>query len=220
MANFGLSRLTVVAPFEPHWREARSAVQSSQILENARETSTLADAIASDTLVLGTASLTYRTPEQPVLHLPDACPTVRQELARGGRVALVFGSEKHGLTRADLAFCHRLLVIPTSDIQPSMNLGQAVAVCLYELSSRLGEPVAALTAPEPPVTSADLGQLAQLVEETMVAANYSPAGMRGANRHDVELMLRRLSPSGRDLRRILGLFRRILWRLKEGSERL
>ena len=85
---------------------------------------------------LGTGTLTYRKPEQPVVPLPAVAPLVERELARGGRVALVFGPEKHGLTREDLSFCHLLVEIPTDARQPSMNLGQAVAVCLYELASR------------------------------------------------------------------------------------
>jgi hypothetical protein len=47
----------------------------------------------------------------------------------------------------------------------------------------------------------------------MTAAGYSPRAMQPANRHDLRLLLRRLAPSARDTRRILGLFRRILWRL-------
>jgi tRNA C32,U32 (ribose-2'-O)-methylase TrmJ len=53
-----------------------------------------------------------------------------------------------------------------------------------------------------------------VVEEAMIAAGYSPAPMQAANRHDLRLLLRRLAPTERDIRRILGLFRRILWRLK------
>ena len=65
------------------------------------------------------------------------------------------------------------------------------------------------------VTScARLDLLAGVVEETMIAANYSPVRMREANRHDLRLLLRRLRPSERDTRRILGIFRRILWRLR------
>jgi hypothetical protein len=51
----------------------------------------------------------------------------------------------------------------------------------------------------------------------MIAAGYSPSSMREANRRDLRLLLRRLGPGGRDTRRILGLFRRILWRLKRVS---
>ena len=73
---------------------------------------------------------------------------------------------------------------------------------------------------EPSETRADaaqLNQLAQLVTETMEASNYSPQGMFAANRHDLDLLLRRLNPNSHDTRRLLGLFRRILWRLRRGS---
>jgi hypothetical protein len=51
----------------------------------------------------------------------------------------------------------------------------------------------------------------------MLAAGYSPKSMQAANRHDLRLMLRRLTLSAHDTRRVLGVFRRILWRLKRGS---
>src|SRR5580698_8773708 len=47
-------------------------------------------------------------------------------------VALLFGSEKFGLSDEDMSYCHWLMRIPTVDLNLSMNLGQAVAVCLYE----------------------------------------------------------------------------------------
>ena len=222
MANFGLRRLAVVAPFEPTWREARSAVGSLELLVNAVESATLAEAVADCTLVVGTGTLVRRKPEQPVVPLPELAPLVARELAREGRVALVFGSEKHGLTREDLSYCHLLVEIPTEPQQPSMNLGQAVAVCLYELAGRavaMPEPTPAT--PVPSITSAApsgrLDLLAGVIEEAMRAAGYSPRAMQPANRHDLRLLLRRLSLSAHDNRRILGLFRRILWRLNRGQ---
>lgn len=221
MANFGFSRLTVVALYEPHWREAQSAVGAENLLQNARRTASLAEAVADCTLVLGTGTLTHRKPQQPVVALPNLPPLVQAELQRGGRLALVFGPEKHGLTREDLSHCHLLVEIPTDPRQPSMNLAQAVAVCLYELSCRTFPPdTSAPFASEqtanstPAAPSGSLDLLAGVVEETMLAAGYSPASMRKANRHDLRLLLRRLAPTARDTRRILGLFRRILWRLK------
>jgi TrmH family RNA methyltransferase len=234
MANFGFSRLTVVAPFEPHWREARSAVGAADLLKDARRTQCLAEAVADCTLVLGTGALNRRKPEQPVVALPALAPLVRHELDRGGRVALVFGPEKRGLTRSDLALCHFLVEIPTHPRQPSMNLGQAVAVCLYELATRPpssaknpGAPEPALSlskgldsetwdsnsSANPPASSADLDRLAEVIDAVMLAAHYSPPPMRQANRHDLRLLLRRLALSQADVRRALGFFRRVLKRL-------
>jgi hypothetical protein len=48
----------------------------------------------------------------------------------------------------------------------------------------------------------------------MIASEYSPAGMRQANRHDLRLLLRRLTLSDKDARRTLGLLRRVLYTLR------
>jgi TrmH family RNA methyltransferase len=230
MANFGFAHLAVVAPYTPHWREARSAVGAPELLKNAKEFAVLSEAVAECTLVVATGTLTYRKPEQKILQLPSLAPLVVEELARGGRIALVFGPEKHGLTREDLSWCHLLVEIPTDPQQPSMNLGQAVAVCLYELSSRAFSPQARIPVSaadsiaedalkhKPTAPSGRLDLLAKVIEETMAAAHYSPSSMQEANRHDLRLLLRRLAPTERDTRRILGLFRRILWRLKPSQK--
>jgi len=219
MANFGFSRLAIVAPFAPTWREARSAIGAPELLQNAKEYPTLAETVADCTLVAGTGTLTYRRPEQPVVSLPELAPLVAYELARGGRIALVFGSEKHGLSREDLSFCHFMVEIPTDPRQPSMNLGQAVAVCLYELAVRAVPAETNSPVPTQAASSGYLDLLAGVVEETMQAAGYSPRGMQAANSHDLRLLLRRLAPTERETRRMLGLFRRILWRLKHDPKR-
>lgn len=223
MANFGFANLAVVSPYAPHWREARSAIGALQILQSAVECASLADAVVDCSLVLGTAAVAHRTPQQPVVPLPALPPRLGREFEHGGRIAIVFGPEKRGLTRDDLSHCHLLVEIPTSPRQPSMNLGQAVAVCLYELAARtLDQPPPAsaertLTSPGPddqPVSSATLDLMAGIVDQVMEASNYSPPEMRKANRHDLRLLLRRLALTERDARRILGLFRRIIRRLK------
>ena len=215
MANFGLAHLTVVAPYEPHWREARSAIGAPELLANARETATLAEAVRDSTLVLGTGTLTHRKPEQPVIRLDQLAPAITRELNNTGRIALIFGPEKHGLTREDLSFCHHLVEIPTDPRQPSMNLGQAAAVCLYELAIRSSFPAESLTQPSSPrPTSGNLDVLADLIHQVMLASNYSPKNMQAANQHDLRLMLRRLHLTPADQRRALGLFRRILRQLQ------
>lgn len=227
MANFGFAHLTVAAPYAPNWRAAKSAVGAPELLTNALESATIGDAVARCAFVAGTGTLTYRKPEQEVLQLQDLAPRMLQALANGGRAAIVFGPEKHGLTREDLSYCHALVEIPTNPHQPSMNLGQAAAVCLYELArpaaalppslptgDMAAQPAADFAAPP----SATLDRLAELIEETMAAAQYSPAAMRPANRYDLRLLLRRLHLSAHDTRRAMGLFRRILWRLRREDD--
>jgi TrmH family RNA methyltransferase len=217
MANFGFRHLAVVAPFAPTWHEARSAVGASEILQDAKEFAALGQAVAPSTLVVGTGTLTYRKPEQRVVTLPELPSLVAHEMERGGRVAMVFGPEKHGLTREDLSYCQLLVEIPTDARQPSMNLGQAVAVCLYELATHASGTGScpATPAPHPAVPSGRLDLLAEVIEEAMQAAGYSPRTMQSANRHDLRLLLRRLALTEHDSRRVLGIFRRILWRLKK-----
>ena len=222
MANFGFEQLTVVAPYEEHWREAKSAVGAEELLGNAEKTATLQEAVADCSLVVGTGTVGHRRPEQRIASLPQLQPLVERAVEEGSRVALVFGSEKRGLRREDLALCHLLVEIPTDSRQPSMNLGQAVAVCLYELvrpGEASPEMLPSTGAAGDRATSGDLDLLASVVEETMQAAHYSPGIMRDANRHDLQVLLRRLAVGRQDARRILGLFRRILWRINSKENR-
>jgi tRNA/rRNA methyltransferase len=236
MANFGFARLAVVAAYEPHWREARSAVGAPELLKSATESESLSNAIADCTLVVGTGTLTHRKPEQSAVSLPALAPIVQSELDRGGRIALIFGPEKHGLTREDLSYCNLFVEIPTDARQPSMNLGQAAAVCLYELASRtapdenhgggqtqhaetpMEEPSGESTRPKS-ASSVHLEILSELIAQAMIASDYSPRTMQAANRQSIRLLLRRLRLNSADSRRILGLFRRILWHFRRVSKR-
>ena len=130
MKNFGFTDLVVVAPHPPVWAEVTAAVRAEDLLARARVVPTLGAAIEDRTLVIGTLDRT-RVEEKQSLFTPfdlSQDPRLATE-----RLALVFGSEKHGLVNEDLSHCHRLMSIPTRPGCPSMNLGQAVAVCCYEL---------------------------------------------------------------------------------------
>ena len=101
----------------------------------------VAEAIADCTLVVGTVSPGTVCCSIAFRRLEYGAAEIRREMERG-TVALLFGSEKFGLSNEDLTHCHWLMHIPTRDEHESMNLGQAVAVCLYELirCERKGEP--------------------------------------------------------------------------------
>src|SRR5208283_5200982 len=132
MSNFGFTRLRVVNPYDVAFREARSAVGVSHLMANAEEHRSMAEAVADCTLVVGTTAVRHREPQHHVHRLEHGARLIRKQLA-SGRVALLFGSEKVGLSNQDISHCHWLMRIPTCEEHISMNLGQAVAVCLYEL---------------------------------------------------------------------------------------
>jgi TrmH family RNA methyltransferase len=135
MKNFGFRDLVVVAPHPPVWNEAVSAVNAQDVLANARVVETLSEAIADCTLVVGTADRT-RVEQKQNIYTPAHLNNEMRDTDQ--RLALVFGQEKHGLTNDDLSYCHRVMSIPTQADCPSMNLGQAVAVCCYELKREEG----------------------------------------------------------------------------------
>lgn len=131
MKNFGFSDLAVVAPHPPVWEEVTAAVRAGDVLAAARVVPTLAHAIEDRTLVVGTLDRTRVEGRQSLCTPLDLG---REPRLTDERVALVFGSEKHGLVNEDLSHCHLLMSIPTNHNCPSINLGQAVAICCYELT--------------------------------------------------------------------------------------
>src|SRR5271157_4132394 len=104
MSNFGFSHLRVVNPYEQAFREARSAVGAAALLASAQEYKSVADAVADCTLVVGTTAVRHRELQHPLRRLDSGARLIRKQLARrgGGRVALLFGSEKVGLSNQDL----------------------------------------------------------------------------------------------------------------------
>lgn len=186
MANFGLTDLAAAAPNPPLWEEAlnenRAAVGAGHVLERAALCESIPSAAEGCSLVLATSALNRRSPDREVVPLPLAAQYIRNN-SGGGRTAIVFGPEKHGLTEEDLSHCRAIIAIPTGDAQPSMNLGQAVAVVCYELAGRT--PLAPGRAPfrvKPPASARELEAAAQeimtFLEKT--GGGKSPAQVRRA----------------------------------------
>ena len=216
MSNFGFSRLRVVNPYSLPFREARSAVGAAELLQQADECATLADAVADCSLVVGTSALHHRELRHPVYRLEKAAQLIRTEL-NTGRVALVFGSEKRGLSKEDLSHCHWILRIPTREEHSSMNLGQAVAVCLYELAHTREEvKIRPESAEEGRLaSSADLERLNQILLQSLQASGYVKQGAEAATQGNVRRLLRRFNLQAIDAELLLGMMRKVLWKLKQ-----
>src|SRR5271166_2263812 len=100
MSNFGFLRLRVVNPFEMAFREAKSAVGASSVLAGAEEFKTLHEATSDCTLVIGTTAADRRTLHHRLRRLDEGARLIRLHL-KSSRVAILFGSEKRGLSNQD-----------------------------------------------------------------------------------------------------------------------
>ena len=228
MSNFGFRTLRLVAPWEPSFRDARSAVGAAQVMRDAQLFASVAEAVADCGLVVGTSAMGERELHHPLHALPHGAEWMRHQLAQGP-AALLFGSEKTGLSNQELSHCHWVMRIPTRNEHLSMNLGQAVAVCLYELARGAAEPSpssanASSIAPGEnapsaavPATAENLERLTQLWFETLCTSGYVQSLGEPAMLDKLRHMFRRLNLSERDAEVWLGMMRKILWKTKHPS---
>ncbi len=210
LSNFGFSHLRVVQPYEPSFREARSAVGAADLLKHTPECRAVAEAISDCPLVIGTTAIGKRQLQQPVRTLEAGAKLIRKRLV-SGRVALLFGSEKTGLSNEDLSHCHWLLHIPTRPEHLSMNLGQAVAVILYELVRT--DRSERLKPDEKLVPARDLERLTQLLVEAAAASGFVTERSAVTRERKLRRLIRRLHIQSEDAELLLGLTRQILWKL-------
>jgi TrmH family RNA methyltransferase len=204
MKNFGFRELVVVAPYAPVWAETVSAVKSEELLANARVVENLADALDDCTLVVGTTDRT-RVKQKQLLFLPS---DLSRELSETDhRVALVFGQEKHGLTNEDLSYCHRIMSIPTQLECPSMNLGQAVAICCYELIREQEDNFT--PGPAEVATAGSVERVLQLTLEVLTSIDFILPGNEDNLREELRGKLLSYNLSESDAGMLCGILRRI-----------
>jgi TrmH family RNA methyltransferase len=211
MSNFGFRNLRLVTPWEPSYLGACSAVSASQVLLNAELFGSVAEAVADCSLVVGTSAVGERELHHPLRVLEQGAEWMRQELAVAP-VALLFGSEKFGLSNEDLSHCHWLMRVSTRDEHISMNLGQAVAVCLYELT-RSGAP-GLPSRGQTPAVAGEVERITQLLFEALCASGYVQSPAEAAAREKLRRMLSRLNLDKNDAEIWLGMMRQILWKMK------
>jgi TrmH family RNA methyltransferase len=213
MSNFGALHLRVVTPYEKAFREAVSAVGAAPLLAKAEEHDSVEDAVSDCSLVIGTTAIGHRELQHEVQSLQDAAKLVRRKLA-GGRVAILFGSEKTGLSNHDLSHCHWLLRIPTREEHRSMNLAQAVAIVVYEIS-RTAEKVSARNKLLRTATDMEtINRINATLLEALHASGYIHRRSAATAEEKLRRMLRRFELSSSDAEVLLGMLRKILWKLK------
>jgi tRNA/rRNA methyltransferase len=214
MSNFGFRHLRVVNPYDVAFEGARSAVGAAEVLTSAEKYETVADAVADCSLVVGTTAIGHRDLQHSIQRLEAGAPLIRAHLA-SGPCALLFGSEKFGLSNKDMSHCHWLMHIPTREEHFSLNLGQAVAICLYELIRDPG----AVAEPEKgtPASAAEVERITETLLAALRASGYPKLNSSDSFEGAVRRLVRRLHLQTGDAEFFLGMLRQMIWKMKKGS---
>ncbi|MGH9356855.1 MAG: RNA methyltransferase, partial [Terriglobia bacterium] len=229
LANLDFKELIVVEPYDPIWQEARSAVGAETVVRSARIVESLPGALAGVNLAIGTTSGQRRNLDREPVSL-DALPSWLARREHGGPAALLFGSEKTGLSNQDMSYCQLLVRIPTAARCPSMNLGQAVALCCYELarSGRASvkpedaqqsglQPASASTAVQthisPPAPVESLDHLFERAARVLDQVGYLKPKSRDAMLIKLRRMLATRRLSSHDAKILGGVLAQIEWKL-------
>lgn len=132
MKTMGLSQLRLVAPQQPIDEQAIAlSAGASDVLNQAQIFSHFDEAIADCQLIIGTSARLRHL--QSHLIEPRACGKLAIQHAQQGKIAIIFGRERVGLTNEELLKCHYHLNVPTNPEYSSLNLAMAVQLVAYEV---------------------------------------------------------------------------------------
>lgn len=209
MLNFGLIDLRLVNPQTDHLQhEARQmAVKATTVLESARIYPSLESALAGCSLSIGTTRRFGRYRED-MLHPDEAARLLLPETA-DAQVALVFGREDKGLFTAELDLCQRFVTIPTNDKLPSMNLAQAVALCLYEVSKAKGDLAGAAHGRKQLASNDNLERMFQHMRDSLTRVGFLDPQNPDHILRTFRRILGRSGLNEREVRIMRGLFKQI-----------
>lgn len=174
MKNFGFRDLRLVQPREyDAYRVEGIAHQTADVLARVRTFESLGEAIADCVHVVGLTAR-GRTAKRNLQRPREAAAEITA-LAEDGPVALLFGREDKGLRNDALDRCHRVVTIPTEASYPSLNLGHAAMVMLYELALARGAETLPFKAPRRAVEPAAAQELERLfadVDRALAAIDF------------------------------------------------
>lgn len=215
MSNFGFRQLRLVNPYDVAFEGARSAVGAGAVLERAEKFDTIAQAVSDCTLVVGTTAIGHRSLQHSLQRLEAGAPLIRGHLSTGA-CALLFGSEKFGLSNRDMSHCHWLVHIPTREEHLSMNLGQAVAICLYELIRDSEVPLELET--RDAASAAEVERIYETLLAALEASEYPKLNTSHTFQSAVRRMVNRLRLHSGDAEFLLGMLRQIVWKLERNGK--
>lgn len=217
MANTGLRHLVLVEPCEYLCDEAfRMALRARPLLEEARVTADLREAIAEAAFVVGTSCRLGQ--ERGPTETPRAlAPKILKQALRAP-AAVVFGPEDRGLTNDELSLCQERLTIPSHPGFPSLNLAQAVMIVCYELYAGL-QPGGPALPERSPAPSRSLEEFYAQMESTLNRIRFLNPQNPGHIMRTLRRIFARALPDEREVRILRGIFHQVDWYIATGGKR-
>ena len=224
--NMGGGPLTIVGGSFDVEEARRMAVHAGDVLAERRQVGGLREALAGCGTVVGTTARrgAYRSRARDVREIAAMLARRTGEDAHA-RPALVFGCERSGLSNRDLAACHHLAYVPMATLQPSLNLAQAVLICLYEVYRARAAAADGKTAgvgagpvSGERVTASALEDTFDALQEALIEIGFLPAENPAHLMFSLRAMLGRTEMSSRELRIMRGIARQIRWYARGGCE--
>jgi tRNA/rRNA methyltransferase len=219
MRNMGLTDLVLVAPeADPtDLRARRLSTHGESILRHCRRAGDLAEALADCVLAVGTSARTGGLVRRQSVGTPEEILPRAAALLAAGPVALVFGPEPTGLTNEEVVRCHYLINIPTDPAYSSLNLAQAVAICLYELRKAWQKLAAPEGPPEPPAPFADQERMFDHLRRALEEIHFLYGPKADSLMHALRHLIGRAGPTRMEVEVLFGLARQVRWFAAHGQ---
>lgn len=216
MKNMGLTQLVIVNPrCEVLGEEAtRMSVHAIDLLETAQIVPDLPTALQGCTRVIATTARDRAIPTQ--LETPRQALPWLVECDRP--TALIFGREDSGLTNAELNYAGRYIRIPVGSAYTSLNLAQAVGICVYELqmcvnSEEIDSPKTMIQMPQPSeVASVELVEgYYQQLETLLLEVGYLLPHTVAPRMEKIRRLYNRSQLSPNEVALLRGILRQVRW---------
>lgn len=220
MWNFGLDLMRVVAPRDgwPNSRAVALAAGAGRLLDEAMVVDTTAEAVADAHFVYATTARP-RDLAKRVLTPEAAMSDAAARIARGERVAVLFGPERTGLANDEIARAGAIVSVPVNPAFPSLNLGQCVLLMSYEWQRAAGSAEAEQMelAGSQWANRAEIEALASRYEEALAEAGFFfPAHKEESMKLHLRNLWSRMPLTQMDVRTLHGILRQMEYRARQG----
>jgi tRNA/rRNA methyltransferase len=207
MANFGYRRLVLSEPAT--WKfDPRAAVKAEHVLEEAFLARSFEEAVGAFSWVCGTTSRRIR--RRAALSPRELAEEVHARIGEGQNVAVVLGSENHGLTDRDLERCDAICRVATVEAQPSINLAQAAAILLQEIHAATPRPKKPPRKLAEPATRDEVERLFEVARQALLDVGFLNTQQPEHMVAELRRLLTRASPTRREVELLTAAARQVL----------